>query len=680
MREKIELVAKFDQDGDKMLNLAERKAAREHLAKERAAGRGRRGPGGRGGFGPGGILASQMLSRADADGDRALSAEELARLAETWFDALDPKREGKLDLERFRERLGEILPPPRGPGGGEPPPGGPGGFGPGGFNPAGFIAPGFFAAVDADRDGALARDEWKAAFGKWSTEWDAEKGGGLTEEELRRGLDAALPPPRFEGGGPGFGGPGRNRPPPEPGAKLSPADAKPYPDAPLYDAGILRTFFLEFESPDWEKELADFHDTDVKVPATLTVDGRTYRDVGVHFRGMSSYMMVGEGWKRSMNLSLDFVHEEQNLGGHRTLNLLNAHGDATFLRLVLFSEIARHYIPAPKANFARVAVNGESWGIYVNAEQFNRDFVKAWFGTTKGARWKVPGSPGGRGSLAYLGDDPEKYRGIYELKSKEDPKAWADLIRLTKVLGESAPADLEEALSPLLDIDGALKFLALDNVLINSDGYWIRTSDYCMYQDEGGKFHLVPGDVNETFSLPGGPGFGGGRRGRGPGGPGPERAPGAAGPGGPPDGTAPGGPPGRGPGFGGGPRINGVELDPLHGADDPRKPLISKLLAVPSLRARYLGYVREIAEKHLDWEKLGAAAARHHALIARDVEADTRKLDSIEEFRSGLADAAPAAAGPGPRRGISLKRFAEERRAFLLRVAAPAATVRRARL
>ena len=62
------------------------------------------------------------------------------------------------------------------------------------------------------------------------------------------------------------------------------------------------------------------------------LDGVTYRDVGVHFRGMSSFMMVPEGSKRSLNLSIDYVHETQRLLGYRTLNLLNANGDPTFLR------------------------------------------------------------------------------------------------------------------------------------------------------------------------------------------------------------------------------------------------------------------------------------------------------------------------------------------------------------
>src|SRR5204863_7101540 len=182
--------------------------------------------------------------------------------------------------------------------------------------------------------------------------------------------------------------------------KLSPADVKSFPDVPIYDAQTLRTFFLEFEDAHWEKELASFKNTDIEVPAKLTVDGKTYQDVGVHFRGMSSFMMVGEGRKRSLNLSLDFVHKDQHIGGYRTLNLLNSHEDPTFLRSVLFYDIAREYVAAPKANFVRVVINGESWGVYVNAQQFNKDFAKEWFDTTKGARWKTPGSPGGRASLA----------------------------------------------------------------------------------------------------------------------------------------------------------------------------------------------------------------------------------------------------------------------------------------
>ena len=52
----------------------------------------------------------------------------------------------------------------------------------------------------------------------------------------------------------------RQQEPPKPGVKLSPADVKSFPNAPLYDAQTLRTFFLEFEDADWEKELDDFQE------------------------------------------------------------------------------------------------------------------------------------------------------------------------------------------------------------------------------------------------------------------------------------------------------------------------------------------------------------------------------------------------------------------------------------
>lgn len=667
------------------------------------------------------------------------------------------------------------------PGPGFGPPGGPGGFMPGG--PMGGQEIKVLEKFDKNGDKHLDATERKAAR-EFLAKESANRGG-------RRGL----------GGFGGPGGPGGRRgaeAAPTSGEKLSPADVKNYPDAPLYDPSIVRTLFFEFEDTDWEKEMAEFHNTDVDLPAKLTVDGKTYAGVGVRFRGMSSYMMIGEGQKRSLNVSIDYVNEDQRLGGVRTLNLLNSHEDPSFLRPVLYSAIARNYLAAPKANFVRVVINGENWGIYANAEQFNKDFTKENFGSGKGARWKVDGSPMGRGSLAYLGDDSKAYKGIYSIKTKDDETDWAALIRLTRVLNETPAEKLEAALAPILDIDGALKFLALENVLINNDGYWIRTSDYSLYLDKDGKFHVVPHDFNETFSIPGGPGFGGGSGGPGgnrggnrQGGPGGGFGPGnmlaramveqgdknaddrlsrteftaLAGkwfdtidadkadkisqqqfadglgevlppppgfggpPGNGPQGGGPGGQRGFGPGMflgaglfaaadadkngaltrtewiaaldgwfskwdgaksgmldeaaigaglsavlpaqggpGGGMRgpggmagikVDGVKLDPLVAAKDDGKPLVSKLLAVPALRQRYLGYVHDIADKWLDWQKLGPVAEGFHSLIDADVKRDTRKLETYEDFAESVS-------GEMKGRNISIKSFAEQRRAYLL--------------
>lgn len=483
---------------------------------------------------------------------------------------------------------------------------------------------------DKDKDGILNKEERQAAR-KFLTEERGNRGGG-------RGFGRG-----------GFGRRG-NQEPPKPGAAVSPADVKSYPDAPLYDTSILRTLFLQFENADWEAELADFKGTDVEVPATLTVDGKTYPNVGVHFRGMSSYMMVSPGMKRSLNLSLDLVDEKQRLCGYKTLNLLNCSGDPSYLHAVLYSHIARQYIPTPKVNLVKVVINGESWGIYANAQQFNNeflaDFEKA-MGGTRGIRWKVPGSPGGRGSLAYIGDDVEAYKRIYEIKvkGKKAEQGWKDLIELCRTLQETPADKLEQAISPMLDIDGALWFLALENVLINEDGYWIRTSDYYLFEDETGKFHIIPHDINEAFKPAGGPGMG-----RGPGGFG-----GRGGRGGPgaPEGAQQ-------------PSASPVGLDPLVAANDARKPLISRLLAVPALRQRYLHHVRTIAEQSLDWNKLEPLVNQCRVLIEKEVEADTRKLDSIDAFRAALGDGGAQAAAGARRPGMPIKQFVQQRREYLL--------------
>jgi spore coat protein CotH len=393
---------------------------------------------------------------------------------------------------------------------------------------------------------------------------------------------------------------------------------------------------------------------------------------------MSSFFAVPAGSKRSLNLSFDFVESKQRLYGYKTLNLLNFHDDPTFLHSILYSHIARKYIPAPKVNFVKLAINGESWGVYANAQQFNKDFVAENFPSSKGTRWKVQGSPGGRGGREYLGDTIEPYKARYTIKSDDNEKAWNALIQLCKTLNETPLDQLEHALTPMLNIDETLWFLALDTALINGDGYWVRASDYAIYRDENGLFHMIPHDMNEAFQPAMGPGMGGpggpfGGFGRGPGGPqgrpgggrpgGGDPRPGEDGPGQPrPNDAGQGGPGGPGRNVPGGPRRGGAELDPLVALNDIGKPLRSRLLAVPSLKKRYLEHVRAIADESLDWKNLEPVVSAYVKLVGKEIENDTRKLTSYKEFEENVSSTPTE----GSRGHMGLKQFADERRAFLL--------------
>src|SRR5688572_11892138 len=256
---------------------------------------------------------------------------------------------------------------------------------------------------------------------------------------------------RGPGGGPGGpGGFGRgSREPATPGPRVSPDQVKNF-DAgtPLYAPEALRTLFFEIDSDDFEAELLEFRNTDVEVPAKLIVDGKTYDNVGLRFRGASSLMMVPQGYKKSLNVSMDLADEKQRLYGYKTLNLLNSNDDPSFLHAVLYMHVARTYIPAPKANLAKVVINGESWGVYPSIQQFNAEFIQEHFGTTKGARWKVPGSPGGGGGLVYSGDDVEPYKQRYEIKSKDKKEDWQALVQLCRVINQTPIDELHTKLEP----------------------------------------------------------------------------------------------------------------------------------------------------------------------------------------------------------------------------------------
>ena len=462
----------------------------------------------------------------------------------------------------------------------------------------------------------------------------------------------------------------------------------------LYDPDVLHTIFLDFAAPDWHDEMVAFHGTDIEVPAIISLDGEQLGEVGVSYRGNTSFDM---SVKKSFGISIDAFDNDLRIDGFRTLNLLNANGDDSVMREVLFSNIASEYMPAPKANFVRVVVNGVSLGIYANVQQINKDFTREHYGSKKGVRWKVPPDFSGGAALTYHGDNIDDYRDRYELKTNSaTDEDWADLVELCKVLRETPDDELEETLPRYLDIHETIRFLAIDNAFLDSDGYYSRGSDYYIYKAPDGAFHLLHYDNNETFggghgAGPGGPGGRGGPggpggrggRGGGPPGFGPDGEPGGPG-GGPPD-FGPGGPGGRpnvdedspqtpraqqgqrqtqdgrrgnrrrpgGPGGGG--QGGGMTQSPLAFQKDiDTRPLITRILAVEAWREEYLDVLRDLAIVELDWAILGARVDQYRKLIERDVVRDPFLGDRERFLKSLYGNEA------------SLKSIAAERRKFLL--------------
>jgi spore coat protein CotH len=111
----------------------------------------------------------------------------------------------------------------------------------------------------------------------------------------------------------------------------------------LYDESVLRTVELSFAHADWWAQLTANYGTGTDLAADMTVNGVTYANVGVRFKGNSSYALTGNSQKKSFNVSMDAFVTGQELYGYDTLNLNNSFQDPTFCREVAYFRVCRDF-------------------------------------------------------------------------------------------------------------------------------------------------------------------------------------------------------------------------------------------------------------------------------------------------------------------------------------------------
>lgn len=403
----------------------------------------------------------------------------------------------------------------------------------------------------------------------------------------------------------------------------------------LYDPGTYRIMNLEFEEANWVAQLTTNYGTDVNVSATLTVDGVSYEGVGVRYKGDTSYRNATTT-KKSFAIEVDNSDPETLLMGYKTLNLNNAFSDASFMREVLYNNFCRDYVPSPQTNFVHLFVNGSDYGVYINAQQENGDFINEFFQDNDGDRWRAglvpsttdngggggrpPGSGGGGGGgnttglnfggdLSWLGTDVTLYESGYILKTDKNPDPWTALVKTIDVLNNTAIEELPSKLDEVMAVDRFLWLLALENLFLDSDGYLAKAGDYLLYHDiNTGRPHPIQHDGNETFNA---------------------------------DATEISG---------------GVSAPPFYGEDlAEERPLTARLFAIDAYRQRYLAHLRTILTESFHWDYFEPRITAYATMIESDVLADNAKQTTNAQFLASI-DADDS----------ELREFVEARRNFLL--------------
>src|SRR5204863_7531081 len=160
------------------------------------------------------------------------------------------------------------------------------------------------------------------------------------------------------------------------------------------------------------------------VHADLEVEGHSFSDVAVRYKGNGTFMQSRGSLKRSLKLDLNKYVKGQKLAGLSRLNLHNNVTDASWMNEVLSHRLFRDAgVPASRTAYARVFVSvpgryeKQYVGLYSLVEDVDQNFVEERFGTKKGAIYK-PVTPEPIGDL---GDDWSSYNQTYYPKTDLTP-------------------------------------------------------------------------------------------------------------------------------------------------------------------------------------------------------------------------------------------------------------------
>lgn len=323
---------------------------------------------------------------------------------------------------------------------------------------AGMLAPNFVKAGDTDHDGKLSKDEFNSLGQTWFTNWDSNKTGKLTAEQLRLGLTSIMGMPAF---------------------RLQGAQGQ--------RNGLAASQGIEFEY----------------VHADLEFEGETVKDVGVRYKGNGTYMNSQGQIKKSFKVDINHFIEGQKFAGITKLNLHNNVTDASWMNEPLSHKLYRDAgIPAPRTSYARVYISvpgtyeHKYFGLYSIVEDVDKHFEAAALHTKEGAIFK-PVTPS---LFDDLGDDWEKYKQTYDPKTDLTAAQIKRVIEMSRFVTKSSDEEFAARIGDYLDLDEFARYMAVTVYLSTLDSILSMGQNFYVYLDpKTNKFQFLPWDLDHSF-------------------------------------------------------------------------------------------------------------------------------------------------------------------------------------
>ena len=281
------------------------------------------------------------------------------------------------------------------------------------------------------------------------------------------------------------------------------------PGDSLFNDTIVHTIDINFSQGNYwtllsdNKSNDDANGTSSYIPATLSIDGQQLDSVGIQFKGNSSYYNYPTN-KKPFTLSFNEYISGQKYNGLKNINLNNLYQDPSFMREKLFLDFCQEKdINAPRANYAKLYINGTYWGLYLMVERINKVFLKDRFDDNDGNLFKGDKGSPPCADLKYQGQSASSYYNCYDLKTNETTNDWTDLVNLTEKINNTSDTEFNDTLDAVMNTGSFISAWAAYNLFVDFDSYPYRfIHNYYIYHDSTtNKFEWIVWDASTAFGL-----------------------------------------------------------------------------------------------------------------------------------------------------------------------------------
>jgi spore coat protein H len=269
--------------------------------------------------------------------------------------------------------------------------------------------------------------------------------------------------------------------------------------AAFYQPDEVQSVHLSVADKDLKRMLAALPEL-IEVPASFRWRDVTVESVSVRFKGNSS-SNPKQAHKRSFLIKFDTSDKDRRFFGLRRASFDNGIQFGSLFSEPIITDILRdHGVPAHRCNYARLYVNKEYRGVYVNVERIDESFVANHLPDANGALFKIDeGGPGC--NLQFLGDDPALYRKTFAAKTKSAKKEPARLVEFIKLINKTEPKEFAKTLDARMEVDD---FLRVTAVMLFAGAFDQLTGwnphNYFLYHDaKRDRWRYLPWDLDVGF-------------------------------------------------------------------------------------------------------------------------------------------------------------------------------------